>query len=147
MSSDQLNLPYALVDYVGAIEVLICYDDVCIKRRQAPTPIVLPETPVKPLVKLQCLNQGHKLFGPIYAYDYDREEFITYDERIHTIPKSSAPVDVGASSSQLNLSASAEVVVETKVAPPLESPPLEDVDEELDGLSCIVVDGKDEDEE
>jgi hypothetical protein len=67
----------------------------------------------------------------VYAYDRERETWVTYDERIHPVPESSAPVDVGTPSRQLDMSASSKVELSNEAAPTLEAPPSE-ADEELD---------------
>jgi hypothetical protein len=136
MSSDQLCIPKEIQDYPQALLVTFKYDDVEIRRQQPMCSVTVPDNlPVDPLIILQRMDNGHKPVGTTYAYDYEREEFITYDERLHSVPKSCAPVDVGAKSRQLDMSASSKVELSSEAAPTLEHPPSES-DEELDEPSC-----------
>lgn len=145
MSSDQLSLPYALVDYKERVEVRFLYDDKNIRSVQGPVPVDVPECPVPPLVTLQCVNNRNEPVGPVYAYDYEREDWLVYDERIHEVPKS-GPVDVGTPSRQLDMSAKSTVELTSESAPTLESPPVEEDEDELVEPSYDVG-GEEEDEE
>lgn len=130
MSSDPIKLPHAIEEYQGTIQVLIRYDDACMAIRQPASPVQVPDCPVAPQVVVQALDGGLNARGPAYVYDYDEEDWTVFDDRIHEVPKSSAPVDVGAKSRQLDMSASSQVELSSEAAPTLESP--SEADEELD---------------
>jgi hypothetical protein len=129
MSSDPIKLPYAIKDHNGLLRVLVKYDDVCVDMQHPASPVDVPECPVAPLVIVQALDGGKNAQGPAYVYDYDKEDWTVFDDRIHEVPKS-APVDVGAKSRQLDMSASSKVELSAKGAPTLESP--SEADDELD---------------
>lgn len=131
MSSDPIKLPHAVEEYPGLIRVLIKYDDVCMDMQHPASPVDVPECPVAPQVVVQPLDGGRKAHGPAYVYDHEKSDWLIFDESIHEVPKSSAPVDVGAPSRQLDMSASSQVEIESKGAPTLEVPPSE-ADEKLD---------------
>ena len=130
MSSDPIKLPHAVQDHKGLVSVLIKYDDVCMSMQHPASPVSVPDCPVAPMVIVQALDGGKNAQGPAYVYDYDKEDWTVFDDRIHGVPKST-PVDVGAKSRQLDMSASSKVELSNEAAPTLEVPPSES-DEELD---------------
>lgn len=133
MSSDHnLGRPTALVDYDGSVLVVFQADEKEVVRQQGCVDVICPcgMFDVEPLVTLQCVSASGQEVGPKYAYDREREEWVSYDERIHPVPESSAPVDVGAKPRQLDMSASSQVELSAKGAPTLESP--SEADDELD---------------
>lgn len=156
MSSDQhLSPPAVLVDYDGIVEVQVKYDEVCLCRKQGHGDIIIQACPVEPLVLLQTISNGGKPQGPLWAYDHDKEDWVTYDERLHEVPQSwredlgrpypegtdvpkfiqpdsSALVDAGtAEPAQLDLSSSDTVELSSEVAPAVRDLPVaEDVEEE-----------------
>ena len=96
-----LKMPAVLVDYKMAIQVTIRYDDERINMRQGPTPIDVPECPIDPLVTMQTISDSGTHVGPIYVWDYEREDWYIYDEDRYPIPQSkSNPVEVGTSDSE-----------------------------------------------
>ena len=108
MSQPVLGMPAALQYYIGSFQVCFKWDEVCIRKTfLKPDWIEVIDAPVQPLITFQCLDDAVQPWGTIYAWDWERQDWLILDERFHSVPKSSP------------------VVVETKE----EEPEVEDIEE------------------
>lgn len=125
----QLSMPHAFVDYKGMVQIKQEWDDRKVTVRQGPEPFTPVESPVDPLITIQAVRNNGEVDGPVYAYDYERSDWLVYDDRIHEVPKS-GPVEVGAPSRFLDMSAKSSVEMESEIAPASDVPPDEvDIEE------------------
>lgn len=128
MSNTELQPPFLLREYKELVQIQVCYDEVCHTSQQLITPIVVPDCPVEPQVLLQCIDNGHNTCGPKYVYDWDKGEFVEFNEQLHAVPSSAPVEEVDPPSRQLDVCASSEVEFESEV----ETPQVDDEgDEEL----------------
>ena len=150
MNSDQrLVPPHLLMDYRGPIRITYLYDDECLRATQPVDYIPVPDCPVFPRIVVQAIDNGGRDNGPAWTWveelDHGRGSWVTYDERIHDVPKSSAALpDVGTESRSVDLSASAEVELEADTAPMSAPPSVEDEDEVEDAIDEVEDDDEDD---
>lgn len=106
MSSDPKSLypPNNYVDYRGLVRVQFLYDDQVINMNTASGEFHVPECPVFPRIIFQAKRNDGQLDGPVWTFekelDHGRGAWVTYDERLHAIPKSQDLVVDGAESEE-----------------------------------------------
>ena len=90
----KVGMPQALRYYNGSFQVRIMDGKTMTKMGFLnPTEIEVPAGEVAPLVIFSAKDENGDVWGPDYAWDYERETWMTYDERFHTVPSiESSPV-------------------------------------------------------
>lgn len=90
----KVGMPQALRYYDGSFQIQIMDGKTMMKKSFLnPSPIEIPAGEVAPLVIFTAKDENGGLWGPDYAWDYDRETWMTYDERFHKMPSvESSPV-------------------------------------------------------
>ena len=90
----KVGMPQALRYYSGSFQIQIMDGKTMMKKGFLnPTEIEIPAGEVAPLVIFSAKDEAGDLWGPDYAWDYERETWMTYDERFHKVPSvESSPV-------------------------------------------------------
>lgn len=120
-----IGLPEALRHYTGSYQVEIkCCGNTIKMSALNPSPIHIPAGEQAPLIIFTAKDESGNLWGPVYAWDYERETWMIFDERWHVEPTcvESSPVVE-------------EVAVEEPHVEELKTPePLEEMEDEDDDL-------------
>lgn len=83
----EVSLPQALRYYSGSFQVQIMDGKTMIKKSFLnPSVVSIPAGEVAPLVIFSAKDENGDIWGPDYAWDYERETWMTYDERFHKMP-------------------------------------------------------------
>lgn len=83
----EVSLPQALRYYSGSFQVQIMDGKTMIKKSFLnPSVVSIPAGEVAPLVIFSAKDENGDIWGPDYAWDYEREDWMIYDERFHKMP-------------------------------------------------------------
>ncbi len=83
----EVGIPQALRYYSGSFQVQIMDGKTMIKKGFLnPTVISIPAGEFAPLVIFTAKDENGDIWGPDYAWDYEREDWMIYDERFHKMP-------------------------------------------------------------
>jgi len=94
MSSDQIGMPHAFVDYDGLVEVKYFCGEKAGRMVQPSVPFTQPcECCSELFMTVQSIGSDGEPTSPVYVYDYDVADWVTFNAKLHEYPESS-PVDV-----------------------------------------------------
>ncbi len=93
-----IGAPPQLSEETVLIKTSFQYDDIQIGGSQEKGEILVPETPVFPLIKVCAYRKEEQ----VWTYDLDFDEWVEYDAELHLIPTTKPLVEAGTPSDEFD---------------------------------------------